>query len=119
MDIQQEMGHFGMMKFCLTTGRAKMGEGEGQNRLLDRTPFVILLRTGLRFHDGGRDAEDKDDKTKAHVVFAYNVVDPDKGPDWNMVGWLPPHNWDLIDQETVERMVLGDPTVDNYPFLPQ
>lgn len=71
MSLEHETGHYGTIQMRTVESETDTGES---------IPIIILKNAPLKYYDPDRDKDDKEDKSKADVVFAW------KG-SWKMVGY--------------------------------
>ena len=86
MDIQKTFGHFGEVHLCVQDGDESFA------------PVVILRKAPLKYYDPSRDKDDKNDKSKADVIFAFY------NGDWHMVGWMD-HDPEAVDLDEADQLV--------------
>ena len=73
MNLEHEVGHYGTIQMRTVDSE----ETEGAEPI----PIMILKKAPLKYYEPGRDRDDKADKSKADVVFAWRG-------SWRMVGWF-------------------------------
>ena len=86
MSIDITVGHYGTIDLH-TPG------DEGRADI----PFIVLKNAPLKYYDPEKDKDDKNDKSKADVVFAWKE-------EWKMVGWFDVEDYDRKTDAIIEAV---------------